>query len=64
MEQTIDPKTMQDKIPTTHPGVTKRLAGRVQELETRYADPLPELEDEVDKLSNKVGAHFSTMGVA
>jgi hypothetical protein len=44
--------------------ITQRLAGRVQELETRYADPLPELEDEVDALSETVDEHLKTMGVA
>jgi len=44
--------------------ITQRLAGRVQELETRYADPLPELEDEVDALSDTVDEHLKTMGVA
>jgi type I restriction enzyme M protein len=42
--------------------ITQRLAGRVQELETRYAEPLPELENEVDALADNVSAHLETMG--
>jgi type I restriction enzyme M protein len=44
--------------------ITQRLAGRVQELETRYADPLPELKDEVDVLSDTVDEHLKTMGLS
>jgi type I restriction enzyme M protein len=36
----------------------------VQTLETRYSDPLPELENEVDELSDTVDEHLKTMGVA
>ena len=39
------------------------LTGRVQELEERYAQPLPELAREVDKFSAKVEAHLQKMGV-
>ena len=38
--------------------ITQRLAGRVQELVARYADPLPELEDEVDALAETVDGHL------
>ena len=41
--------------------LTKGLAGRVQELEYRYAQPLPELEVEVEMLSDKVGTHLKKM---
>ena len=44
--------------------ITQQLAGRVQELETRYSDPLPELEDEVDALAGNVSAHLETMGLS
>ena len=40
---------------------TQPLSRRVQELETRYADPLPELEDEVDSLSAKVAEHLKVL---
>ena len=43
--------------------VIQALAGRVQELEERYAQPLPELAREVDKFSAKVEAHLQKMGV-
>ncbi|MCC6780660.1 MAG: type I restriction-modification system subunit M [Hyphomicrobiales bacterium] len=44
--------------------VTQQLAGRVKDLEERYADPLPELEAEVDRLSERVEAHLRRMGLA
>jgi type I restriction enzyme M protein len=44
--------------------VTQQLAGRVKELEERYARPLPELERAVEALSAKVDAHLKKMGLA
>ncbi|MCU0731063.1 MAG: N-6 DNA methylase [Hyphomonas sp.] len=43
--------------------VTQQLAGRVKELEERYARPLPELEREVEAISAKVEAHLKKMGL-
>ena len=43
--------------------LTQQLAGRVKELEKRYARPLPELEREVEDLSTKVEGHLKKMGV-
>ena len=43
--------------------LTQALTARVQELEERYAQPLPELTSEVDKFSAKVEAHLQKMGV-
>ena len=43
--------------------LTQRLAGRVKELEERYAQPLPELEREVDAFSEKVEGHLKKMGL-
>ena len=42
----------------------QRLAGRVGLLEERYAHPLPELEQEVERYSAKVAAHLRRMGLA
>ncbi len=39
------------------------LAGRVKELDERYARPLPELEREVEELGAKVEEHLRRMGV-
>jgi len=39
------------------------LAGRVKELEERYAQPLPELELEVETFSAKVEGHLKKMGL-
>ena len=44
--------------------ITQRLAGRVRELEERYARPLPELERDVEALGAKVERHLERMGVA
>ena len=44
--------------------LTQAFTARIQELEERYAEPLPELAIEVDKLSAKVEAHLHKMGVA
>jgi type I restriction enzyme M protein len=44
--------------------LTQKLAGRVKELEERYASPLPELEHEVETLSTKVEVHLKQMGLA
>ena len=43
--------------------MTQKLAGRVGELEERYARPLPELESEVEALSAKVECHLENMGM-
>jgi type I restriction enzyme M protein len=43
--------------------VTQQLAGRIQELEVRYSEPLPDLEEEVTDYSQKVEEHLKTMGV-
>ena len=44
--------------------VTQQLAGRVKELEERYARPLPELEREVETLGARVEEHLKKMGLA
>ena len=43
--------------------LTQRLAGRVKELEERYAQPLLELEQEVEAFSVKVEGHLKKMRV-
>ncbi|GBE47255.1 type I restriction enzyme EcoKI M protein [bacterium BMS3Bbin12] len=44
--------------------LTQQLAGRVKDLEERYARPLPELEREVEAFNAKVEGHLKKMGVA
>ena len=56
--------TVEDAVRAEVKRITGQLAGRVQELEERYADPLPALEDEVETLASRVGEHLNTMGVA
>lgn len=43
--------------------MTQQLANRVQLLETRYSQPLPELTQRVDELSDKVAGHLKAMGL-
>ena len=43
--------------------LTQRLAGRVKELEERYAQPLPKLDCEVETISAKVADHLRVMGL-
>ena len=43
--------------------VIQALTARVQELEERYAERLPDLEQEVDMFSAKVADHLQKMGV-
>ena len=43
--------------------MTQRLAGRMKELEERYARPLPELEREVEAFGAKVEGHLKRMGL-
>ncbi|MPS32628.1 MULTISPECIES: type I restriction-modification system subunit M [unclassified Salinivibrio] len=43
--------------------ITNQLAGRVRELEERYAEPLPSIEREVEALAAKVTGHLEKMGV-
>jgi type I restriction enzyme M protein len=43
--------------------LTQQLAGRVKELEKRYAQPLPEMEREVEAFSEKVEGHLKNMSL-
>jgi len=42
--------------------LSQTLAGRVKELAERYAEPLPDIENEVDELKKKVDQHLLNMG--
>ncbi|MFC6619523.1 hypothetical protein [Deinococcus radiophilus] len=42
--------------------VSHRLTARVRDLAERYAEPLPQLEQEVSDLKAKVSAHLARMG--
>ena len=53
--------TVDDAVRNEIERITQQLAGRVQELETRYADPLPKLEDDVDTLAETVKGHLQRM---
>ena len=43
--------------------VTQQLANRVKTLEERYAEPLPQLTQDVEALSSKVDEHLKRMGL-
>ncbi len=43
--------------------LTQTLTERVKELEERYMNPLPDLEQEVEAFSTKVAAHLKNIGV-
>ncbi|MCF6250200.1 MAG: type I restriction-modification system subunit M [Methylococcaceae bacterium] len=43
--------------------VTQQLANRVKTLEERYAEPLPQITEEVSALSTRVDAHLKRMGL-
>lgn len=71
-EDNIKTLLVEDKWHTTLKGriedeierITAQLANRIKELDERYADPLPQIIDEVEALSQKVQAHLQAMGVA
>ena len=44
--------------------VSQTLTGRIRQLAERYANPLPQLVDEVAQLSAKVDEHLKKMGFA
>ena len=55
--------TIRDEIMGEVQRLTQNLTERVQELEERYAQPLPELASEVQEFSLKVEKHLANMGV-
>ena len=44
--------------------LTRKLAGRVEDLEKRYDRPLPQTEQEVEAYSAKVEGHLKRMGLS
>ncbi len=56
--------SLRDAIDNEVQRVTRQLVGRVQKLEERYAQPLPELEREVEALSARFEGHLRKMGLA
>ncbi|MBK8972120.1 MAG: type I restriction-modification system subunit M [Hahellaceae bacterium] len=55
--------TLQTNIVAEIERVTQQLANRVKELEERYAEPLPIINQQVDALSEKVAGHLKAMGL-
>ena len=56
--------TLQGRIEDEIERITAQLANRIKELDERYAEPLSQIVDEVETLSQKVTAHLQAMGVA
>ena len=56
--------TLQGRIEDEIERITAQLANRIKELDERYAEPLSQIIDEVETLSQKVQAHLQAMGVA
>lgn len=56
-------KTLEAAISGEIERVTQQLANRVKDLEERYAEPLPQLVAEVERLSGEVDEHLRRMGV-
>lgn len=55
--------TLESNIVAEIERVTQQLANRVKELEERYSEPLPALNQSVDNLSDKVAGHLKAMGL-
>lgn len=55
--------TLKNAITSEIERVTQQLANRVKTLEERYAEPLPQLVQEVETLSSKVEEHLKKMGL-
>lgn len=55
--------TLESNIVAEIERVTQQLANRVKELEERYSEPLPEMTQSVEKLSDKVAGHLKAMGL-
>lgn len=53
---------MEKRITGEMDNISHRLTGRIKELAERYETPLPKLEDEVNRLEQKVKAHLVKMG--
>ena len=55
--------TLETNIQAEIERVTQQLANRVKTLEERYAEPLPQITEEVSELSAKVDEHLQRMGL-
>ncbi|MCX2781093.1 type I restriction-modification system subunit M [Microbulbifer thermotolerans] len=55
--------TLRTRIEAEIERITQQLANRVKELEERYAEPLPALSKQVERLSDRVAGHLKAMGL-
>ncbi len=56
--------TLANDVQTELDRVSQALTGRIKQLAERYAEPLPQLANEVATLNTKVGEHLKRMGFA
>jgi type I restriction enzyme M protein len=54
--------SIRQDVKTEMDSISQRLTGRIKELAERYAETLPQLENEVADLTKKVEAHLQKMG--
>lgn len=54
---------LQAGINTEIEQITQQLAGRLKELEERYAEPLPQLIESISALDSRVAGHLKAMGL-
>jgi type I restriction enzyme M protein len=55
---------IQNAIQTEIDGISQRLTSRIKELAERYENTLPDLDEELKELEDKVAGHLKTMGLA
>lgn len=55
--------TLEGMIEAEIERVTQQLASRIKELNERYAEPLPQLVAEVERLASRVDEHLRKMGI-
>ena len=54
--------TIFNGIDDIYSAISQRLTNRIVELAERYAEPLPQIEQEVDDFESKVKSHLERMG--
>jgi len=55
-------QTIEKAVKSEMDQISQRLTNRIKELAERYETPLPEIDQEVEELENKVNAHLERMG--
>ena len=58
----VDQARLQTELLNSIDLISHRFSSRLQDLAERYAEPLPQIEQEVAELSKKVEEHLKKMG--